>query len=149
MNDFERIVRMSPAFDKRHSDPSKNYGIHGVELRMVLKGPKGATQFVLYTNWQLPHVTQETLDKAGKRDRISLEALFLPNPADLGYHWKSPRYEGQGPIQQSCEYCDGKPCYYDGSGLNAERIYDILLREGSDGVWRELEKFYRELEEKS
>jgi hypothetical protein len=33
---FERIVTMNPAYDKRNADPSKNYGIHGVDLRMVL-----------------------------------------------------------------------------------------------------------------
>jgi hypothetical protein len=145
MSEFERIVYMSPAFDKRHSSPSKNYGVHGVDLRMVLKGPKGATQFELFTNWHLPHVTSATLD-APPQSRIGLECAFLPTPADLGYHWKVARYEGQEPIRQSCEYCDGEPCYYDGSSLNAERIYEVLLREGSDGVWRELEALYREIE---
>lgn len=145
MSEFERIVTMSPAFDKRHTDPSKNYGIHGVDLRMVLKGPLGAAQFVLYTNWQLPHVTQETIRKASRLDQIGIECAFLPTPADLGYHWKTPRYEGQKAIQQSCEYCDGQPCYYDGSGLAAERIYQVLLAKGSDGVWRELEAMYREI----
>lgn len=42
----ERIVEFTPAFDKRSSDPSKDYGIHGVDMRMVLKGENAATQFV-------------------------------------------------------------------------------------------------------
>ena len=33
--------------------------------------------------------------------------------------------------------------YNDGFGLNAERIYEVLLKEGSDGVWRELKDFYK------
>lgn len=40
---MERITKFYPAFDKRSSIPGKNYGIHGVELRMILKGNKGAT----------------------------------------------------------------------------------------------------------
>lgn len=135
---LERIVEFTPAFDKRHRDPSKNYGIHGVELRMVLKGEAGAVQFVLYTNWQLPHVTRELDAKRGSH------TLCHPMPADLGYHSPSPRWDDQT-AQPDCPYLDGKPCYYDGSGLNAERIYGVLLREGSDGVWRELREYYDEL----
>lgn len=142
---FERIVYMVPAFDKRHTDPSKDYGIHGVELRMVLRGPLGATQFVLYTNWYLSHVTEDMIERTlSHPDRIGLKCRFLPLPADLGYHWRTPQYEGQC----SCENCKeigGGVCYYDGSSLNAERIYEVLLREGSDGVWRELEAFYNDL----
>ena len=65
--------------------------------------------------------------------------------SSLGYHSLTPTYEGQSICTESCEYLDGKPCYYDRSGLNAESIYEVLLNEGSDGVWRELEKYYNEL----
>ena len=143
---FERIVLMTPAFDKRNADPKKNYGIHGVDLRMILKGSLGATQFILFTNWQLPNVTEEALTRQlGRNERIGLECSFLPTAADLGYHWKTARYEGQLPIKDSCEYCDGAPCFYDGSGLNADAVFDILLREGSDGVWKKLESYYAEI----
>lgn len=139
---FERIVTMRPAFDRRSDDPKKNYGIHGVELRMVLKGPLGATQFLLFTNWQLPHVTEEHMERWGCDPSMS-RSLFLPLPADLGYHWPMPRYEGQSPMP--CDLMPSGKCYYDGSSLNADRIYTVLLREGSDGVWKALEEFYREL----
>lgn len=133
---LRRDVQFLPAFDKRNPDPCKNYGIHGVELRMHLIGDAGAVQFVLYTNWQLPHVTKEFEG----RGRSSLDA---PIPADLGYHSKTPMYEGHE-RQKGCHLL-GCDCYYDGSGLNAERIYEVLLREGSDGVWRELESYYAEI----
>ena len=141
--EFEKIVMMTPAYDKRHKDPNKNYGIHGVNLKMVLKGKMGAVQFVVYTNWQLPHVTEEMLQNP--RQRNSVDMFFMPMPADLGYHSYKPRYEGQTLLTESCEYLDGKPCYYDGSSLNAETIYETLLEEGSDGVWRELENCYNEI----
>ena len=51
---------------------------------------------------------------------------------------------GQTPISNSCQYLDGRPCYYNGSSLNAERIYEVLLREGDEGVQRELEDYYSE-----
>lgn len=176
---FQEIIQFIPAYDKRDPDPKKNFGIHSVELRMVLKGPEGAVQFVLYTQWMLPHV-QENLDqktiksiaKEPASGQTQLACFYHPLPADLGYHSPKPMYPDQKPMGSEkfdflntetlrgetgdieiptrvetgtftpCEYLDGKPCYYDGSTLNAERIYDVLVAEGSAGVWRELRDYY-------
>lgn len=131
---MERITKLTPAYDKRHKDPKKNYGIHGVDVRMILKGDLGAVQFVLFTNWYLKHI-----DKSRWSDYMK-----EPLPADLGYHSPKPKYEGHTRITESCEYLDGKPCYYDGCGVAAGVIYDILLKEGSDGVWEELEDIMKQ-----
>jgi hypothetical protein len=88
---------------------------------------------VLYTGWHLPHVRDEFKARGWDSE---------PLPADVGYHSPVPMYEDQEPITKECEYLDGKPCYYDGSGLRADEVFDILATEGSDGVWRELEAFY-------
>lgn len=136
---MEKIINFEPAYDKRSSDPKKNYGIHGVSIRFVLKGDKGAVQFLMYTPWHLPSV-----DKSGWP-----ESLNEPMAADLGYHSLMPRYDGQSVIQKECPYLDGRPCYYDGSGLNAEPVMETLIAEGSDGVWKKLEEFYAELFEVS
>lgn len=147
---MERIIEFLPAYDKRSTTPSKDYGIHGVDLRMVLKGDEGAVQFILYTNWYLPPVAEEMDNRilkesaTGKFNKYSLTSLH-PLPADLGYHSPKPMYEGQSIMSESCECLDGKPCYYDGSGLQAERIYEVLVKEGSEGVWRELEDYYNRL----
>ena len=184
MSTLKRIVKFAPAYDKRNPDPSKNYGVHGVELRMVLKGKEGAVQFLLFTNWMLPRVQLDTdlriLSKASKGvrlvpsvskelgplltkvskdlecaerladlrdseelDLLDLQILYHPMPVDLGYHSPKPLYEDQTQISDSCEYLDGRPCYYDGSGLNAKSIYEVLLKEGDKGVWRELEEYYK------
>ena len=140
---MERIIKFDPAYDKRDPNPHKNYGIHGVNLTFLLKGDAGAVQFVIYTNWMLPHVTQELLRKANSKQTI--EAFFLPMPADCGYHSLTPRYEGQEVMAEACEYTDGKPCYYDGSGLAAEDIYKRLVAEGDSAVWEELEEYYQQV----
>lgn len=132
---MERIIELSPAWDKRNSDPRKNYGIHGVELRMYLKGELGVVNFVVYTDWQLPHVQKE----------LESKAFLKPTPADVGYHSPKPLYDGQECISSSCKLLDGKPCYYDGSGLQAYDVFDILLKEGSDGVWKNLEERYKDI----
>jgi hypothetical protein len=127
-----------PAYDKRDKDPEKSYGIHGVELRFYLKKDNRAVQFVINTNWQLPGVTNEWLNKYSSE----IELFFCPIPYDLGYHSPIPLYSGQKPITKDCKFTGGL-CYYDGSTLAAKNIYEILLYHGSDGVWKELEKFWR------
>ena len=143
---FERIIEFTPAFDRRDVDPSKNYGIHGVDLCMVLQGAEGAVQFVLYTNWHLPEVAGSTPDPISPHydyaRKLSDFGAGGPLPADLGYHSPRPIYEGQTPMSE-CKIIDG-PCYYDGSGLNAWMPFEALLREGHAGVWRVLEDYYRE-----
>ena len=143
---MEKLIEMSPAYDKRHQDPKKNYGVGSVSLRFILKGSEGAVQFLLYTNWNLPQVQAEfdrNLD--GRFPHLSCHPL----PADLGYHSPKPRHKDQQPMQSNgdkgCEYLDGKPCYYDGSGMRAYGVYKTLLEEGSDGVWKVLECEYRRL----
>lgn len=132
---FRRDVEISPAFDRRNPSPAKNYGIHGAEMRFVLRGPDGAVQFLLFTNWMLPHVEEELDAKHGSH------TLCHPQPADLGYHSPRPMYEGQEPTP-GCPYLDGKPCFYDGSGLNAERVFRVLVAEGGEAMWKELESYY-------
>jgi len=39
---------------------------------------------------------------------------------------------------------DGKPCYYDGSGLYADIAFKVLLEGGIDALWAFLENEYNE-----
>jgi len=138
---MERIIQFRPAYDKRDLDPKKNYGIYGVEIIFILKGEHGAVQFLLYTNWHLPHVQKEIDSKLFNPEFPYL--FHKPQPADLGYHSYKPIREWQDtPSFEHCEILDEKPCYYDGSTLNAEPIFKRLLEEGDKGVWKALEDFY-------
>ena len=124
---MEKIITFNPAYDKRDPDPKKDYGVHGVDIKFLLKGKKGATQFILYTGWQLPHVQKEM------ENQPNWKILSKPLPADLGYHSPVPMYSDQ-PVMKDCPYLDGKDCYYDGSTLNAIDVFDILLKDGCEGV---------------
>ena len=137
---MEKIIEITPAYDKRDSNPNKNGGIHGVELRFLLKGKKGVIQFLIYTNWMLPKVQKEVDEQM--LDRRFPYLLHTPLPADLGYHSLTPRYDGQTMITPNCPYLDGKACYSDGSSLNAKEIFEILLQEGDKGLWKALEDYY-------
>ena len=136
---MERLFEIRPAWDKRNKDPKKNYGVHGAELFMGVKGKHGAVQFVVFLNWHLPAV------EIGKKDfryesRIDDHVL----PADVGFHSKTPMYEGQEPMSDSCQYTDNEPCYYDGSGLHASKVFDMLVAEGSDAVYKYLGSLYKQ-----
>jgi hypothetical protein len=126
---FEKNIKFYPAFDERKS----GFGIKSVEMFFYLKGEKGTVQFLLYTGWHLPHVAKE----------LDVSSSLEPLPADLGYHSYAPMYEGQEKVK--CNILNGEDCYYDGSSLDAIRIFDILLSEGSDGVWKALEEYYKEV----
>lgn len=140
MNDdqgFEQSISMSPAFSKRDTNPAKDYGIGSVRIHFVLKGPLGATQFIIGTDWYLP--------EDQKRLRASASILddrVQPGGWDIGYHSPHPQYEGQAVMEGSCEYLNGQPCYYDGTSLGAEEFIPTFLAGGSDAVWKMLRERY-------
>jgi hypothetical protein len=138
-----------PAFDRRSDDPRKDFGIHCAEMRMKLHGNRGVVEFILFTNWQLPHITEKFENKIieeakrGSFDeaKTMFRCFFRPNGAELVYHSPVPLYEGQMKI--SCDYFHGG-CYFGGSCLAAEPLLDLLVAEGSDAVWKKIEEYYVE-----
>jgi hypothetical protein len=97
-------------------------------------------QFLLYTHW-LPQ--RSTPSAIGVRElALNCPVELGPLPADLGYHSKTPHYEGHTSMG-ACEFCDGQDCYYDGSGLNANDAMYALLNGGDDALWKFLDEYYR------
>lgn len=139
----EHYIEWQAAYDKRHTNPSKDYGIHGVTCRWFVRGPEGAIQFVIYTNWHLPKVRQETRERLRLGHDPYNYVLYEPMAADLGYHARTPQYKGQEPMRDDCEVIGG-PCYYDGSGLYAEEFFDLLVAKGGEAVWDRLDAEYAE-----
>lgn len=147
MEDKERIIRFLNGHDcirfecKWDMDscvPWKggSHGRHGLSIVFVLKGDKGAIQFTIYTGW-LPQYAEGW-------EQISSINEWGNNmmPAGLGYHSKTPHYEGQTSVVESCEYCDNEPCYYDGSTLNGYNAMYTLVNGGDVALWKYLEKYY-------
>lgn len=131
-------VEASPAY---HKIPK--YGVHGCDISFYLKGPKGAVQFVVSTGWMLPE-TYAWWEETGKAQELRVPSgkfLASPFPSDLGYHSPVPQYEEQTCISDDCGIIGG-PCYYDGSTLGAEEPFHVLIREGTDGLWKYLEDYY-------
>jgi len=134
---MKRQIEFVPAFDKRDPDPTKNYGIGSMQLRFVLIGKLGATQFVMSTGMYLKK----------NRETLFVNAAYHFNPfepmgADVGYHSPEPMYDGQTKFEE-CDYVKGG-CYYDGSSTAATRLLESFLEGGEDVVWEKLEKVYIE-----
>lgn len=134
VNGFERILTLIPPFDRRNPDPSKSYGIGGMNLRMVLVKDKRAVQFIAYLPLYLEHVTREL---QGTSD-------FQGMGADVGYHSPEPMYEGQELTLDKCPYTQGK-CYYGGSTLRAQEWYSDFRNDGMDVIWNKLENEWTSL----
>ena len=117
--------------------PENKY--NGVEMSMNLKGEHGCVQFRLGTGW----FSSEEKERIIRRhDHEDYNYLFEPLAHELGYHsYKAIssnieiRYDG-------CELLNGKPCYYFGTTCGASHVFDILVKEGSEKAWEELEKYY-------
>lgn len=163
---MKKIIEFYPAFDKRDDDPKKDYGIHGANLYMALKGELGAVSFTLYTNWHLPSVIEEHKRKQESTvvlERYPFTFVMAPMPADIGYHSPKPMWDDQLPMgvmhtyddegerngtkgePRPCDLLDGKPCHYDGSSLHAEKYFNILVAEGTEGFWKAMEEYYTNL----
>jgi len=80
-------------------------------------------QFLMSAGWYLDHLKQHNHE---------------PRAWDIGYHSLTPMYEGQTSMAK-CKVTDGD-CYYDGSSLQADEYLEILIKEGTDGLWSALEK---------
>lgn len=132
---FERILITAPGFPL-----TPNYGQHGMDLRFVLVGELGATQFLMFTDW-VP-------GKTGIREGFRSSAPSFPMAADLGHHWKTYPHEGDGDQSwgrmDECDFFPGG-CWYDGSGLNAQPVMERFIAGGLDAVWTDLEAYYHQV----
>tara|TARA_R100001086_G_scaffold214519_2_gene130583 strand:- start:4590 stop:5039 length:450 start_codon:yes stop_codon:yes gene_type:complete len=141
---MEKTIEFTPAFDKRNPDPKKNYGIHGCNMLMVLSGSLGAVHFILFTHWHLPSIEEESKtapDSVTYKHHYPFTYVNAPLPAEIGYHSPVPMREGQKPVT-NCKWIKGGNCYSDINSTMAKKVFNILREEGSDGVWKFLEKQY-------
>ena len=142
MSDVKREFEITAAYDKR-----PKYGQHCVDMTFYVKGPKGVVQFKLFTGWYPSIIPTPEKDWRELYVHFDNTRSDAPMPADLGYHSPVPMYEGQQPYD--CTLLPEGKCYYDGSGLNANQIFSIMVHEGGEAMWKEIEKFYQEIFEKA
>lgn len=156
---FERIVQFEPGYNYLHETGPKARGQHGMQIRFVLRGQEGATQFLMFTGWTpLGEIDKDITSQNGYHpepvhcDNWRLSDIgpwktkfgFVPAPtgADLGYHWSTPTYDSDYLSERECDILPGGKCYYDGSGLRAEHLLKEFIDHGDDAVWTALRDEY-------
>jgi hypothetical protein len=138
---FTRHLSLMPGYDHRGFSSEcggGGHGQHGMEMRFVLIGPMGATQWLAFITEWVPGRNV----RAGHVD-IEYPDLGSLMAADLGYHWSTPQYEGQDP--RECDLLPGGTCYYDGSGMRAGELLHPFLADGPRAVWERLKSEYDEM----
>ena len=135
---FTHNIKFQPAYDKRSSEPSKNYGTHGVHIwfECISEEIHEGLTFSVSTNWQLPHVQAETDAKPGPEH--SLWMFHKPMAFGVDIHTKTPRYAGQS-AQQGCGITGGE-CYCDGSSLLGESFLTTLIEGGDKALFARMEQ---------
>jgi hypothetical protein len=123
-DELKRETALLPAYDNR----DEGGGQHGVELYFKLTGPEGMVYVYFTTDWYL--TPSRAFDER-------------PEPGGLGWHTWQPQ-DDRAPSTAECDTFGGRPCWIGESGLGAEPYRDVLLSEGSDGVWAKLEAYYAE-----
>jgi len=91
-NGLERRVMFRPGYHKVHTDPKKNYGVHGMEIWMYVVGPKGAVHFGFMTGMHLPE-TYKWWKNNGHKHGIVEVSEFQSMGIDVGYHAYEKQYE--------------------------------------------------------
>lgn len=129
---FERIVKISAAYDERH----KGNGICPSRMFMVLKGIHGCVTLVVSTAWYLP-CTREWkemhIDKSGLDTwEPSGQAVSYCSPIKL-HDWQVGR--------ENCDWL-GCTCYGDTGYTMADEPFELLLTKGSDAVFEWLKTYY-------
>lgn len=141
---LERAVVFGPGYNSAQTgNPHADFGVHGMEIIWYLRGPLGVAQFMLYTDW-IPGTLRpgHGLPPAG----MSFPRIDYPMGADLGYHAPVPQWEGQEEYRRDdCRLLPGGTCYYDGSGMAAERVAKEFVLAGEPAVWAALEDRYADL----
>jgi len=153
METLTRHTEFSPAWDKRHTDPNKNYGIRSVGLLMYVKGERGAYQFQLNTPWHVPGSLSNNSGYASQGKEIHFHRKYEGNEVVVeeclesytwGVDYHSYEKTEYGTKIDECKILGGT-CYGGGSGLYGTNVFGMLVTGGSEAVFKELERLYFEL----
>jgi hypothetical protein len=118
-------------FRKGYNKLAEGKGVHGMEIHFHLVGELGAVSFELSTGWvpdQKPTVNRTVSD-------------LFPMGNLVGFHWKTQKFGFQTRSTNECPLTGGA-CWWDASFLAGDDLLRILIDQGEEPLWAELEARY-------
>lgn len=128
---FEHRTVVYPAWDKRGE--KEGYGQHCAEIHFVVRYRNKEMGFSVYTGWYVDAANVPYKDRETSNGGVHGASLYA--------HSKSPF---RGAIRRN-EYCDvfqSNCCYENALTFITEDLLKILILEGSEKLFEELEKRY-------
>lgn len=152
VGELERRIYFEVGYDHRDFPEDcggGGHGQHGMNLRFVLIGPKGAVTWLLYLmNWVPGNIS----DLSEVQNEYPISVVPARGPlgdamtAGLGLHsvvrpsWDDENYLSQ----QACEYLPDGYCYSDVTYTGAQPLLAAFLDHGPHVVWATLARYYSE-----
>jgi hypothetical protein len=139
-DEFEKIIKTKPPFDKRNKKPKGDYGIGSLRFFFILKKGEKAVQVMISTNSYLSSVMKDY-----SKDGCLFEGDYEGyNCFDVGYHSDVPIFGAQN--KSECNILEKGYCYYDGSSLRGinDKVAENYLKNGDEWVWNYLEGIWNE-----
>lgn len=137
---LEECVQFVPGYNCPETGP-QSHGVHGMEIRWLLRGPAGGVWLNMFTDWIPGERTPgHGLPPDGPYDGWKR----YPDGAGLGYHARVPMYEGHEIDREHCDVIGG-PCYGDMWFGGADEPVKRFVVEGEQVIWDALETAYAKL----
>jgi len=135
-------ISITPAFDYMNNKDKAEYGRGCSIITFAIIGEKGAITLTAFTNWFLP----ETLKVVPNITKI-----------DNNIHSKIAQIHTNTPLKNiddnllfincydNCSYVISEKCYCYSflSCHKEEELIELLIRKGSDALFKELESYYK------
>lgn len=150
LQDGEQAIWMTPGFEARDDNPSKDYGVGGVTITFAKRKGNRIIDVSFLTAWYPLDVQKKSMGKDVERHGGGhtypevCQVVVGEQPLCQGFYrhelvkpddwneWMSHR--------EDCLLVGGECWGEVGSALYGETIRDRLLVEGSAGVWDEIDK---------
>jgi hypothetical protein len=137
---LERAVVFAPGYNCPKPG-GQGHGVHGMEIRWYLRGPKGGAWVAFSTDWIPGRLSPgHGLPPLGMvlRDRDQ-----YPNGCGLGWCGLVPQREDHEPsVDAGCYLVPGGTCYSDMSFMASDPVAVDFTERGEPAIWEALESCY-------
>lgn len=144
--DLTREVRFEKGYDYRDV-PNDGRGAHGMDIRFILRGPRGAIACKVSTGWMVNPLVGR-FSRSGNNERRRGVGLDLgvwdhyPSGSGIAAHVAEPPAGKDWLGPDDCDVLPGGRCYGDVGYLVADEFVLRLVRDGEDAAWDFLAEIY-------